>query len=75
MAHLSREILELCKTVPVLMLKCLRQSRHRKGAGLRLATVAMLRLPHLGQATPLGQRCSMNHASAFFLRAETAGYF
>ena len=58
-------MLEFCSTEPVLTEKCFRQSRQRKGIGLRLLTIETLREPQSGQAIPFGQRCSMNHASAF----------
>ena len=67
MAHLLSAMFELWSSVPVLTEKDLRHSfsRHRKGWGFRLATVATFREPQKGQATPLGQRCPTNHASAF----------
>ena len=64
MAHLRRGMFELWRTVPTLTEKCLPQSRHRNGMGLRLGTTWTLRLPHRRHATPLGQRCCTNHASA-----------
>ena len=63
MPQALRGSLEPCITVPVLRLKSLRQSEHRKGWGLRVLRAWMSRLPQSGQDTPLGQRCSMNHCS------------
>ena len=62
-AHLLRGRLEPCITVPVLTLKSLRQSRQRKGCGLRVGRSWTLTDPHAGQAIPLGQRAAMNSCS------------
>ena len=67
MAHTRSPRFEPCMTVPVLALKCLRQSRQRYGCGLRLSTSWMSTLPQCGQATPFGQRVWTNQASAVLL--------
>ena len=51
-------------TVLVLVLKRFRQSLHLKGMDLCLAPVWTFKDPHQMQQIPLGQNCSMNHASA-----------